>query len=83
MMSERNMGQIMDIFYIFETRSLYLRVQVSPFHYLVPSHTCESEHEHPLSPQYRVRMYPCTGSVAKDGLRKRLSWSGVVRTWKL
>ena len=82
-MSERNVGQITILVYIFETSSLDLRVQVSPFKYLVPSHTYDSEREKTHSPQYRERMYPYTRSIVKDGLRKRLSWSGAVRTWQL
>ena len=42
-MSEQNVEQITILIYIFETSSLDLRVQVSPFKHLVPSHTYESE----------------------------------------
>ena len=43
MMSERNIGQITILIYIFETSGLDLRVQVSPFKRLAPSHTYESK----------------------------------------
>jgi hypothetical protein len=63
--------------YKFEASCLDLRVQVFKHLPVVSSHTCENEREHPLSLQYRGRVYNCTGSTARDGLRKRLSWSGV------
>ena len=53
--SEQNTGQMSFLFYMFKASGLDFRVQYNPVKHLVPSHTCKSEHEHSLSPQYRGR----------------------------
>ncbi len=52
--------------YIFQASGLNLRIQVGPFQYLVPGHTCEGEHVTSLSAVSHTFILNCLRWVAPE-----------------